>query len=87
MRVVDYELIANSIAGPDAREAVRAIAEALHANESLHMHEGTSSPEPCSYCWLRSGQALRAMRRFAGHPHFASLEGAEGPQGSSGEGE
>ena len=68
----DYEQIANDIAGPDAREALRTTAEALHRGESIHMHDNVGDKEPCSYCWLRAGRALRALREFSGHPAFAA---------------
>ena len=68
----DYEQIANDIAGPDAREALRAAADALHRGESIHLHDNIGDVEPCSYCWLRAGRALRALREFSGHPTFAN---------------
>lgn len=58
----------NGIAGPDAHEALRVTAAALHRGESIHMHDNVGDKEPCSYCWLRAGRALRALREFSGHP-------------------
>lgn len=40
---------------------VEAIAQHLHANESLHLHENVSDPVPCDYCYLRAGKALAAL--------------------------
>ena len=47
---------------------VRAVAEKLHGNESMHMHEYISS-EICVYCALRTTRVLRWAT--------TSLEGAE----------
>lgn len=71
----DYQQIANDIAGPDCREAVRVVAEKLHYNESMHLHEGSERKEPCSYCWLRAGKAVRALREFNGHPSVTDIVG------------
>jgi hypothetical protein len=62
-----YEQQAYEIAGPDSEEAVRAVAEALHRGESMHTHAEYQSPEPCSYCWLRAGRAVRALRELMGY--------------------
>jgi len=40
---------------------VEIIAQYLHANESLHMHQNVSDPVPCDYCYLRAGKALAAL--------------------------
>jgi hypothetical protein len=37
---------------------VRAVAEKLHGNESMHLHEYVSSPI-CPYCALRTTRVLR----------------------------
>jgi hypothetical protein len=70
----DYEKTANEWAGPDAQEAVRAVAEALHANESWHMHGPVEGLEPCPYCWLRAGRAVMTLRKISGHPYFVDTE-------------
>ncbi|GAA0705032.1 hypothetical protein GCM10010193_70090 [Kitasatospora atroaurantiaca] len=68
----DYERIANEFAGPNAQDMVRAVAENLHYNESMHMHEQIEATEPCSYCWLRAGRSVRVMRQFESQPTPAS---------------
>jgi hypothetical protein len=70
----DYEQIANDVAGPGHRKLIRAIAEANHYNESMHMHEDIHRNEPCSYCWLRAGRAVRVMveRRELTQPEQAA---------------
>jgi hypothetical protein len=45
------------------RPAVIAVAEFLHRNESIHMHEDVGETEPCAYCWLRAGKAYAAFIR------------------------
>ncbi len=39
-------------------ETVRAVAERLHSNESMHLHECVSSTI-CPYCALRASRVLR----------------------------
>lgn len=59
----DYRAAVIAQVGPGNETTVEAIAEHLHYNESLHMHEGVADKEPCSYCWLRAGKAIQAIRR------------------------
>jgi hypothetical protein len=73
MSTDDYEQIANETAGPDASEALRYMAEALHRGESMHTHAEIQQ-DVCSYCWLRAGRAMRAVREFSGHPYFAEQQ-------------
>lgn len=49
----------------DQKPAVIAVAEFLHRNESLHMHEDVEKKEPCAYCWLRAKYAYAAMQQAA----------------------
>jgi hypothetical protein len=63
MSAYDYEQIAIQWAGAEHKDAVRHIAEHLHANESLHMHDVTEGREPCSYCWLRAAKSIQALQR------------------------
>lgn len=41
---------------------LRQVAQKLHYNESMHMHDDIESKDPCRYCWLRAGRALAAAR-------------------------
>ncbi len=59
----NYGDLARQWAGTGNDEVVQEIAQHLHYNESLHMHDDVGSDEPCSYCWLRAGKALQAIRR------------------------
>lgn len=60
----DYRAIAMAwVTELDHRPAVESIAKHLHANESLHLHDCTEGPEPCSYCWLRAAKAVQAIER------------------------
>jgi len=47
----------------DQKPAVIAVAEFLHRNESLHMHEDIEKKEPCAYCWLRAKYAYAATQQ------------------------
>ena len=60
MTAFDYRVNAMHRAGPENEAAVKVVAEQLHANESIHLH-GLEA-EPCSYCWLRAGNAVQALR-------------------------
>lgn len=42
----------------DENDTVRAVAERLHGNESMHLHEYISSVI-CPYCALRASRVLR----------------------------
>lgn len=53
--------------GPENEAAVVAVATHLHANESMHLHEAGTSASPCSYCWLRAGNAIQALRKAGFH--------------------
>lgn len=44
-----------------ADPAVRRIAETLHRNESMHMHEWIDM-DVCAYCALRASRAVRQLR-------------------------
>lgn len=49
-------------------ELVRTVAERLHSNESMHLHESVSSVI-CPYCALRTTRVLRwAAEAGAGDP-------------------
>lgn len=50
-------------ATPEDRPAVIAMAESLHRNESMHMHEDVGSKDPCGYCWLRARYAYVAIQK------------------------
>ncbi|MEU4825130.1 hypothetical protein AB0H37_24930 [Actinomadura sp. NPDC023710] len=59
---------ARRLAGAHNQEALAKIAEHLHYNESIHLHDlAGESLEPCNYCWLRAGKAIHALR-IAGLP-------------------
>jgi hypothetical protein len=69
----DYEQLANNIAGPDCQDAVRYVAKRLHDAELMHTHADIASTAPCSYCWIRAGKAIRALREFTGHPSVGQM--------------
>lgn len=58
--MADYRQQAYDWAGPGREAMVDAIADFLHFNESLHMHEDIEA-KCCAYCWLRAGKAIRAL--------------------------
>lgn len=54
---------ARRLAGAHNQEALAKIAEHLHYNESIHLHDlSGESLEPCNYCLLRAGKAVHALR-------------------------
>lgn len=59
---------ARTLAGDHNQKALEKIAEHLHYNESIHLHDlAGESMKPCNYCWLRAGKAIHALR-VAGLP-------------------
>lgn len=44
-------------------ETVRAVAEKLHGNESMHTHDYVSAPI-CPYCALRTTRVLRWAKQY-----------------------
>lgn len=77
--VIDYRAMALAwVSEVDHRPDVEAIAKHLHANESLHLHDDTEGPEPCSYCWLRAAKAVQAIER-AGRVIVAAPKGGAVP--------
>ncbi|TDD37831.1 hypothetical protein E1287_07160 [Actinomadura sp. KC06] len=54
---------ARQLAGVHNQEALEKIAEHLHYNESIHLHDLTDeAAKVCNYCWLRAGKAILALR-------------------------
>lgn len=45
----------------DTDPDVRRVAQLLHSNESMHMHEWIEA-DVCAYCALRASRAVRALR-------------------------
>jgi hypothetical protein len=60
--------------GPENEAAVVAVAEHLHLNESTHPNGLVATP--CSCCWIRSGNAIRALHE-AGFELVAQVGGAQ----------
>jgi excisionase family DNA binding protein len=61
MTMTDYRQIAGEIAGAGHDDLIHAVATRLHANDPPHLHIDADQPEPCAYCWLRAGRAVRVM--------------------------
>jgi hypothetical protein len=59
----DDPAIVNDPRIDDDDPVVRAVAQMLHGNESMHMHEYISS-EICAYCALRTSRVLRWATSF-----------------------
>jgi excisionase family DNA binding protein len=59
--MADYRQIAGEIAGPGHDDLIKQVARRLHSNEPPHLHVDADRPEPCPYCWLRAGRAVRVM--------------------------
>lgn len=63
----DYLDIASQIVGDNEIETlsqIKEVAQKLHANESIHMHQYGKEKDncgACSYCLLRAGRAIRAI--------------------------
>lgn len=59
---------ARRLAGVHNQDALEKIAEHLHYNESIHLHDLSDElAKSCPYCWLRAGKAIHALR-IAGLP-------------------